>query len=76
MAWQIGVRKFEKQMKKSSNRKNYIFAFVNDRKYHERVRRLVRKSMLGEEETTTLTELLMLFVSFLSSTQEGDRVIY
>ena len=42
MAWQFGVREFEKQMKKSSNRKNYIVAFVNDRKYHERVRRLVR----------------------------------
>ena len=76
MAWQIGVKEYEIQMKKSKNRKNYIVTFVRDRMYHDRVRRLVRKSMLGDAEGTTLMELLLLFVGFLSSTQEGQSVIY
>ena len=63
-------------MKQQKNRRNLIIEFIADNKYDKRVRRLVQKSMLAEEEATTLTELIMFFVAFLGSTEEGNRVVY
>ena len=63
-------------MNQQKNRKSFIQDFINNRNYNERVRRLVRKRMLAEEKAITLTELILLYVSFLASTEEEHRVVY
>ena len=42
VAWQVGVEEFEKQMKKITNRINYITQFVRDQTRNRHIRDIAR----------------------------------
>ncbi len=76
MAWQVGVRKYEKKMKILKNRRGQVEEFVKNDKYNSIIRGMVKMIKLEDDSKITVDGARLLFVDFMGSTKEGCRVSY
>ena len=73
---QEGVRVFEKEMKQIKKCKTVVEALTNNIKLNSHLRDLARKTLLEENEATTLEEVDRLFKESLRASEAGNRVAY
>ena len=76
IAWQVGVRIFNKELKKTIKRRTFVEAFVTNDIYNASLRELVTKTRLTEDKGTTIEQVVLLYKEFLSATEPGRRVSY
>jgi len=61
VAWQVGVEIYESQMKKITNRIQFIQTFVSDERYFRQIREIARGTVLTPDRCMTINEIKELF---------------